>query len=113
MASAKNVQQWAEIDGSLQEQEQEHMKLVGRVGFGVFLEEFGFEIHLLDPEHHLAQAMKEQAEHLAVQTADCSEEPLAELLEPRSKHFLTCKFLPMESCENAIKIKGKKAYRLS
>lgn len=84
MASAKNVQQWAEIDGSLQEQE--HMKLVGRVGFGVFLQEVGCEIHLLDPEHHLAQAMKEQAEHLAVvlavQTADCSEEPLTELLEP-------------------------------
>lgn len=58
------------------------MKLALKVGFGVSSEEFGFEIHPLDPVHHLAQAVTEQAEHLAVLTADCSAEPLAELLEP-------------------------------
>lgn len=76
------------------------MKQELTVGFGVSLEEYGFEIPQLDPEHYLAQAIMEQAEHLtvvfAVLAADCSVEPLAELLEPRSKHFLTRKFLAME-----------------
>lgn len=89
VASVKNVQPWAEIDDSLQEQRQ--MKLALELGFGVSLEEFGLEIHLLDPENHLAQAITEQAECLAavlaVLTAECFAVPLAELLEPRSKQF--------------------------
>lgn len=52
MASAKNVQPWADIDDSLQELQ--YMKLALKVGFGVSSEEFGFEIHLLDPVHHVA-----------------------------------------------------------
>ena len=86
MALSKIVQPWAEIDDSLQEQQ---MKLALKVGSGVSSEEFGFEIHLLDPVHHHAQAIMEQAEYLAVVlvvlAADCSVKPLAELLEPRSK----------------------------
>ena len=112
MALARNVQPWAEIDASLQEQQ---MKLALKVGSGVSSEEFGFEIHLLDPVHHRAQAIMEQAEYLVfvlvVLTADCSAEPLAELLEPRSKQFLSSKFLPRDGSEEDIKRKSN-AYRL-
>ncbi|RDY11111.1 hypothetical protein CR513_04280, partial [Mucuna pruriens] len=107
VAFAKNVQQWAEIDDSLQDQQQ--MKLAPKVGFGVSSEEFGFEIHLLDPVHYHAQAIMEQAEYLVVVLVvligDCSEKPLAELLEPRSKQFLSSKFLQTDSSEKDIKIK--------
>lgn len=83
MALAKNVQTWAGIDDSLQEQQ---MKLALKIGYDVSSEESVFEIHLLDPVHHHAQAITEQAEYLvvvlAVLTADCSATPLVELLEP-------------------------------
>lgn len=91
VASAKNGQPRAEIDDSLQEQEQ--MKLVLMVGFGVSSQELGFEIHLLDPVNQLGQAIMELTEHLTAEmavpvlTAEHSVIPLAELLEPRSKHF--------------------------
>nr|ACU19174.1 unknown [Glycine max] len=108
VALARNVQPWAEIDDSLQEQQ---MKLALKVGSGVSSEEFGFEIHLLDPVHHRAQAIMEQAEYLVfvlvVLTADCSVKPLAELLKPRSKQFSSPKFLPMDGCETDIKRKQK------
>lgn len=90
------MQLWAEIDDSLQEQQ--HMKLALKADFGVSWEEFEFEIHLLDLVRHLVQAILEQAEHLvfvsAVLIADCFEELLVELLEPRSNRLLACKFLP-------------------
>lgn len=62
------------------------MKLAPKVDSGVSLKEFGSETHLLDPVHHRAQAITEQAEYLVVVlvvlTADCSAKLLAELLEP-------------------------------
>jgi len=95
VALAKNVQTWAEIDDSLQEQQ---MKLALKIGYGVSSEESVLEIRLLDPVHHHAQAIMEQAEYLVVVlvvlTADCSAPPLAGLLEPRSKQFLSSKILP-------------------
>lgn len=101
VASAQNVQPWAETDDSLQEQQ--HTRLELKAGFGVSLEEYECETHLLDPVRHPAQAIMEQAERLAVVlavlSADCSAKPLVELSEPRNKHFLTSKFLPKEGCE--------------
>lgn len=61
------------------------MTLALEVGFGVSLEEFGFEVHLLDHVDHLAQAKMEQAECWAVEStvlaAECSVRLLAEFLE--------------------------------
>ena len=80
MAFGKSVRPSAEIDDSLQEQQL--MRPVVEVGLGVFAEEFGVAIHLLDPENHLAQAIKGQAERSAAATAECFAVQLAEPLEP-------------------------------
>ncbi|WVY97603.1 hypothetical protein V8G54_029754 [Vigna mungo] len=101
VALAKNGQKWAEIDDSLQEQQ---MKPALKIGYGVSSQESVFEIHLLDPVPHHAQAIMEQAEYLVVVlvvlTADCSAKPLAGLLEPRNKQNLSSKILSRDGSDH-------------
>lgn len=79
------------------------MKLALEVGFGVSLQEFGFETHLLDPVDHLVQAKKEQAECLVVEStvlaAVCSVRLLAEFLESRKKKLIKCTYRQIDVYE--------------